>query len=125
MKEFKLDNQPKISTGFNTPEHYFENFSKKFLDELPEKRPTVISIFQNRKVILLSLAALFVIALFVPLIINSTKEKNELDENTLENYISYQSNISQYDLINLLDKEDIESLKNEVNLEDTKINELQ
>lgn len=125
MKEFKLDNHPKISTGFKTPEHYFENFSKKFLDELPEKRPTVISIFQNRKVIILSLAALFVIALFVPLIINSTKEKNELDENTLENYISYQSNISQYDLINLLDKEDIESLKNEVNLEDTKINELQ
>jgi hypothetical protein len=28
MKAFKLENEPKIKSGFKTPDHYFENFSK-------------------------------------------------------------------------------------------------
>ena len=27
MKTFKLENKPKIESGFKIPEHYFENFS--------------------------------------------------------------------------------------------------
>ena len=44
MKEFKLDNNPKISPGFSVPENYFENFSSKLLQELPKNEPKVISI---------------------------------------------------------------------------------
>ena len=39
MKEFKLDNNPKISPGFSVPENYFENFSSKLLQE--EKSPVI------------------------------------------------------------------------------------
>jgi hypothetical protein len=28
MKAFKLENEPKIESGFKTPDHYFDNFSK-------------------------------------------------------------------------------------------------
>ena len=29
MKEFRLDNEPKITSGFKTPEGYFDDLSKK------------------------------------------------------------------------------------------------
>jgi hypothetical protein len=28
MKAFKLENEPKIKSGFKTPDHYFEIFQK-------------------------------------------------------------------------------------------------
>ena len=49
MKTFKLENEPKIESGFKTPDHYFEDFSAKIMQQLPENEPKVISIFQKRK----------------------------------------------------------------------------
>jgi hypothetical protein len=46
-------------------------------------------------------AAILVIALMVP-ILYSPNANTELDSATLENYLSYQTNLSQYDLINLI-----------------------
>jgi hypothetical protein len=48
MKTFKLENEPKIETGFIT-EHYFENFSIKMMEQLPNNEPKVISIFKRKK----------------------------------------------------------------------------
>ena len=42
----------------------------------------------------------------------------------MENYLAYQSNISQYDLINLLDSEDIQSLDIDLALEDNTIEDI-
>ena len=51
-------------------------------------------------------------------------EVNNSDDNVLmENYITNNSEISQYDLITLLDKKDIENLSVELNLNDTKMDE--
>jgi hypothetical protein len=36
MKAFKLENEPKIKSGFKTPDHYFEIF-QKLMHELPER----------------------------------------------------------------------------------------
>jgi hypothetical protein len=47
MKTFKVENEPKIETGFITPEHYFENFSIKMMEQLPNNQK-VISIFQEK-----------------------------------------------------------------------------
>ena len=49
MKDFKLDNHPKINSGFKTPDHYFDDFSEKILHRLEEKESKVISIFYRRK----------------------------------------------------------------------------
>ena len=48
----------------------------------------------------------------------STEEKL-----TLENYITNQSEISQYDLVALLDTKDIERIKIDLKLDDKKIEE--
>ena len=34
MKTFKLENEPKITTGFKTPDHYFDAFSTKVLQQI-------------------------------------------------------------------------------------------
>ena len=111
MKEFKLDTTPKISTGFKTPDHYFDNFSERVMQQLPEKESNVISIFRNKKHILLMVAAVFVIAMFIPTLYSTLTKTTEVDDSAIENYLSYQSNVTQYDIINLLDNEDINDLK--------------
>ena len=56
--------------------------------------------------------------------VNNYKSSKELDEATLENYLSYHSNISQYDLIQTLDDSDIEKLGNDVTLEDETLEDI-
>ena len=127
MKTFKLDNTPKIEPGFKTPEHYFENFSEKVMRQIPiekKEEPKVISLFQKRKTIILMVAAIFVIALMLPVIYTSSLHSKELDDTTLENYLSYQSSINQYDLINGLEMEDINNIETSVALEDDAIEDI-
>lgn len=127
MKTFKLDNTPKIEPGFKTPEHYFENFSEKVMRQIPiekKEEPKVISLFQKRKTIILMVAAVFVIALMLPVLYTSSINSKELDDTTLENYLSYQSSINQYDLINGLEVEDINNIETTVTLEDDAIEDI-
>jgi cell division protein FtsL len=126
MKAFKLENEPKIESGFKTPEHYFENFSEKLMHQLPEKEPKVISLFQKNKKIFMLVAAVFILALLIPVFYSSTTtaNSNEIDTTTLENYLSYQSNINQYDLINGLEPDEIDNIKTTVALEDATIEDI-
>ena len=125
MKEFKLENSTKIETGFKTPDHYFEKLSDELLLKLSDSKPKVIPFFKRRNTIFMLVAALFVIALMIP-IINTTQVNtiSELDETTLENYLSYQTNVNQYDLINILDAKDIDEIDAPVALEEKTIEDI-
>ncbi|MFV5695880.1 hypothetical protein ACM55G_10630 [Flavobacterium sp. LB3P122] len=124
MKAFKLENNTKIESGFKTPDHYFENFSTKVLQQLPKEDSKVISLFQKRKIIMMMAAAILVIALMIPIINTYTTKTKELDSKTLENYLTYQSNMNQYDLISELDFEDINKIETTVALEDKTVEDL-
>ncbi|MEL1254476.1 hypothetical protein AAEO57_11860 [Flavobacterium sp. DGU38] len=116
MKEFKLENTPKIKTGFKTPEHYFDDFSAKVLQQIEKKEIKIIPIYKRKEVVAMFAAAVVVITLMIP-IINTYNKSKELDEATLETYLSYQSNLNQYDLIRELDTKDIEEINQNVVLE--------
>ena len=125
MKTFKLDNEPKIETGFTVPENYFENFSAKMMQQLPENEPKIISIFARKKTWMYVAAAIMVLALSLPIYFNNFSHSSEIDEATLENYISYHSTVSDTDLVNLLDEQDIQKMSVDLDLEDVIIeNEL-
>ncbi|WP_317129736.1 hypothetical protein [Flavobacterium gawalongense] len=124
MKAFKLENEPKIESGFKTPDHYFENFSTKMMEQLPVSEPKVISIFQKRKTLIMMVAAVLVLALMIPILTPSSTNTKELDSTTLENYIAYQSNMNQYDLISVLEPEDINNINSTVVLEDEALEDL-
>jgi len=103
MNTFKLDNEPKIASGFKTPDNYFENFSANLTQKLTEEsiveQPKVISIFQKRKTILLAIAAVLMLALMIPIVYTNDSKNKDLDDATIENYLAEESNLNQYELI--------------------------
>jgi hypothetical protein len=122
MNEFKINKENKITSGFTTPEGYFDDFSIDTNNRiiLPKSRIKVISI--NKKRWVTSVAAVLIIVLSITFF--TKMEVSNSDDNVLmENYITNNSEISQYDLITLLDKKDIENLSVELNLNDTKMDE--
>jgi hypothetical protein len=124
MKEFKLENRSKIETGFKTPDHYFENFSESILLKTSKNESKVIPLFQKRKILFAMFAAILVIALMLPIINTPAKISEEIDTTTIENYLSYQSAINQYDLINVLESEDIYSITTPTALENETIEDI-
>ncbi|MGL2993452.1 hypothetical protein [Flavobacterium sp. TSSA_36] len=107
MKEFKLENHPKISTGFSVPENYFDDFQAKIRQQLPHKSTKVIALHQKRKKILAAVAAVLIIAMSLPIYTYLSHSKQELDSTNIENYLAYQPNITQYDLISEIDADDL------------------
>lgn len=123
MKEFKLDNNPKINAGFSVPENYFENFSAKLLQELPKNEPKVISFYQKKKKLLFAVAAILILALSIPIYNSLSSSNHELDNTSIENYLTYQPNITQYDLISELEDEDLLTLNESSPADNTIIEE--
>lgn len=124
MKKFKLENEPKIKSGFIVPEQYFDDFSKKVLSQLPEKNTKVIPLFQKRKTVFLAAAAVLVVGLLLPIYNQFTTNSDEIDITTLENHLTYQSNLNSYDLISELDDEDLTKLGTTIGLKDETIEDI-
>jgi len=103
MKTFKLDNGPKIDSGFKTPENYFENFSASLIQKLPKEtiaeEVKIISIFRKRKKILMAVAAVLMLALMIPIAYKATTKNKEVDAVTLENYLTQETDLNPYELI--------------------------
>ncbi|WP_396140210.1 hypothetical protein [Flavobacterium sp.] len=121
MKNFNLGNEPKITSGFTTPDGYFDTFSEKVLAQLPKQETKVISIFSSKKVWYFAVAAILILMLSVPLFTKYSTQQEEIDTATLENYIAYQSNISEEEIVNLLEQDDLDKMKLDFNIDDATI----
>jgi hypothetical protein len=121
MKKFSLENEPKITSGFTIPDGYFDTFSDKILAQLPKQDPKVVSIFSYRKIWYFAVAAILILMLSIPIYTKYSTQKEEIDSTTLENYIAYQSNISEEEIVNLLQQEDLHNIKLEFNIDDAAI----
>ena len=109
MKTFKLNNEPKIDSGFKTPDNYFENFSANLMQKLPvepvSQETKVLSIFRKRKNILMAAAAVLVLAIMIPIAYRANTTNKEVDTVTLENYLTQETNLNQYELIGEIEPE--------------------
>lgn len=121
MKNFNLGNEPKITSGFTTPDGYFDTFSEKVLAQLPKQESKVISIFSSKKVWYFAAAAILILMLSIPLFTKYSTQQEEIDTVTLENYIAYQSNISEEEIVNLLEQDDLDKMKLDFNIDDATI----
>ncbi len=117
MKEFRLDNEPKITSGFKTPEGYFDDLSEKINANIPNSEPKVISIFQKRKTWMYGIAAVLAISLSI-VFYQQSQSTETLDADFLENYIARNTTVSEYDLLELLEKEDIEKIQIDLDIQD-------
>ena len=118
MKKFNLEKDPKITSGFKVPEQYFDNFSEKVMGQLPTDTKKVIPLYNQKKKLFIAVAAVLVFGLFLPVYNQLVQPSEELDTITLENHLSYQTNINQYDLISELDKEDLNKMSATIPLND-------
>jgi len=123
MKKFNLENIPKTTSGFIVPDNYFEDFSNKVLSQLPDETNRVIPLYKQKSKLLMAVAAILIIGLFIPIFNQLSKPAEELDLTTLENHLSYQTNINQYDLISELDEDDLNKLGATIQLKDDIIEE--
>ena len=114
MKQFDLDNDPKIDNGFTIPENYFEQFEAKMMNQISEKEVKVISIFETRKFWFSAVAAVFVIGLFTTMYLNHAKTENI----TTEDYLACATTISTEDIIENLSDDDISSIEESLDLYD-------
>ena len=121
MKNFNLGNEPKITSGFTTPDGYFDTFSEKVITQLPKQEPKVISIFSSKKVWYFAVAVILILMLSIPLFTKYSTQQEEIDSATLENYIAYQSNISEEEIVNLLEQDDLDKMKLDFNIDDATI----
>ena len=124
MNEFKLESEPKIKSGFKAPENYFVDFSAKVIQRLPENEPKVISIFSRNKTWIYAVAAILIVAVSIPIYTTIVTQQNDLDKTTIENYLTSQNAISDDELTNLLDEDDIQKMKLNFNIEDKAIEDL-
>jgi hypothetical protein len=121
MKTFKLDNEPKIDSGFKTPDNYFENFSANLLQKLSEESAVeetkVISIFRKRKNVLMAIAAVLLLALMIPIAYQANTKSKEVDTVTLENYLAEETNLNQDELISEIEPENTTIISNTKEIE--------
>src|SRR6478672_12710277 len=110
MNEFKLDNEPKITTGFQVPDTYFDTFSEKVMKQLPAKEPKVISIWAKNRKWLYAVAAVVIVSLSIPFLYISQDNVVETPNAEIENYLSYHSTLTDEDIVELLDKEDLDKI---------------
>ncbi len=124
MKDFKLDTHPKITSGFIIPEDYFDTFSEKVMQKLPKEEPKVVSFYAKNKRLLFSAAAILVVALSIPIVYQIQNREQELSSNDVENYIVNHTSLSDEDIVNLLDQEDIDKLNIETPIEKEALEEV-
>ncbi|RZJ67577.1 MAG: hypothetical protein EOO50_04650 [Flavobacterium sp.] len=120
MKPFDLENHPRIEPGFKAPENYFDDFEDRMFEKLETREVKVVPLFKKYRVAVYAAAAVLLLALLIPLF-NSVSQPTELDDATIENYLAYQSGINQFDLLTVLEPQDIEELKTEIPVADEAI----
>ena len=125
MKEYNLDIDPKINSGFKVPDGYFENFSERLLLNLPEKQAKIIPFYAKRQNWIYAFAALLLIQISIPVVNNYFFESTNIDQQTIENYITENKSVNENDIASLLTDDDIQQLNNDLKLENKTIeNEL-
>lgn len=107
MKEFNLDKEPKITTGFKTPENYFESFEARMLAQLPKEESKVIAFPVRKLYIVSTIAAVILAFIAIPLYFNSN---TTLEPISVESYLSYQ--LTTEDIVEKLTPEDIVAFEN-------------
>ena len=119
MKEFKLDEHPKIESGFKTPQGYFDTFPKKINTKITEE-PRVIPL--RRKAWMYTTAAVLVIGLGIT-VFNMPSESNSADAVAIENYLASQPTTEML-VVDALEIEDLEQLNASYAIDDQAVEEL-
>jgi hypothetical protein len=117
MNPIDLHKQPKIKSGFKVPENYFEELDSRISAQLAIEKSKVIQLNPNRKYWFSAIVAVVVLAVSIPLYQNWKVNSITLDDESIEQYLSYHPTIYTEDIISHLDESDLISLQKQQSLE--------
>jgi len=119
MKSFDIENSSKIKSGFKVPDGYFEEFNAKLTEQLAiEVEPKVIVLHSRKTLWYFAIAAVLLVAISIPVYQNwKINTPPQLNQDEIENYLSYHPSITTEDLITLLNEEDILALQKSKTIE--------
>lgn len=107
MTHFDENSTDKIKSGFKTPDNYFNEFPQIVMQKIADEEKPVISLFTKQVKVIMAVAASLIIGVAVTQVNFSSPTINSVD---IENYIAYNSNLTQYDLVNILEEDDINNM---------------
>jgi len=106
-----LSKHPKIDTGFTVPEDYFDHFPDQVFKKIPVTTVKVVPFKRNNR-LWYFVAASFVVGLtLLPYYWWEQNTLQEVDSSTIENYLAYQAMVSEDEIVNFLDENDLEKMK--------------
>lgn len=117
MTDFKLNNDPKIEPGFNIPENYFDTLSENIFSQLPSKEIKKIGFTEKLNIALLPIAAILIIALCLNIYNRLQIQNQNIESQAIVNYIASESEIPSYEIISLLNEDDIQKMKIDLDIE--------
>jgi hypothetical protein len=123
MKPFKLDTNPKTETGFKIPEGYFGTLNQRIMQNIPKADVRVIPISNRNTSWIFTAAAVLILTLFIPILNSFRNISSESETEAITNYLTYNTDITDDQLVELLETEDIQKIKINYNLEDETIEE--
>lgn len=127
MKRFDIEHNEKIKSGFKIPENYFEQFEAKMMQQIcvekPAKEVKVVALYYRKQVWISSIAAIFLLAIAIPVYFNMANESN-LDASTIESYLE-QQNVGTTELTKHLTDEDVTALETSLNVSKSENDEIE
>lgn len=109
MKPFKLDDGPRLETGFKAPDGYFEAFEDRIMRQLKVSEPKVVPLYRRRPV--WAAAAAVIMGGLLTLYLSHEGTGNPDNSELIENYLVYQGDVNSYDLVQNLSDSDIAELE--------------
>ena len=128
MKDFKLDSEPRIKSGFKAPDAYFESFADRVMLQLPAQEVKVVPLYRRMPIWVTSAAAALVLSLSLIFTEKdnatiTTAPVSELSPDAIGDYLLHQEGISSYELIQNLDHKEISELQQLESISDEAIDE--
>lgn len=107
MNELKLNEVAKSKSEFKTPDNYFETLEDSILSKVSEEKPIkVINLFSKKNIIYATSIAAAVLLLFNLSIFKAKPSFDNLDSETVENYI-LSENVESYEIASLLNEDEL------------------
>ncbi|TWO31960.1 hypothetical protein E1J38_011305 [Seonamhaeicola sediminis] len=106
INELKLKERSHTS-GFKAPDNYFDSLEETILNKVSrESKPKVFELFSNKTIVYASSIAAAVLLLISLSLFDSKISFDDLDNETVENYLLYE-NIDSYEIASFLNEEDL------------------
>lgn len=118
MENFNLDEYSKPKEEFRIPDGYFDTLPDAVFSRLGRPEVKVVRM-RNSRTWLYAAAAVLAMGLVLPTVLDFTDSGP--DNASIENYLSTESGLTQYDLAELLTEDDISRIDSELNVDDSAI----